>query len=161
MISAYSWRLLRTTWLGACLLLLGPAALPAQLSGPTPVKGANTIVLYTQDRPTEALRTLQQLLVLHGFTTQPVDSGRALLAQHALPHQHPVASFQVLAGTMPAAAALPAGPATTKLFLFGFESRIYMQNSGRSAGPRKEAFRQVEAVARAYPGARLEYQRNQ
>jgi hypothetical protein len=143
------------------LLLLEPAVLPAQLSGPTPVKGANTIVLYTQDRPTEALRTLQQLLVLHGFTTQPVDSGRALLAQHALPHQRPVTCFQVLVGTMPATAALLPGPARTKLLLFSFESRIYMQNSGQSAGPRKEAFRQVEAVARAYPGGRLEYQRSQ
>lgn len=161
MVFTRSGRLLRTTWLGLSLLLFRPAALVAQLSGPTPFKGANTIVLYTQDRPTEALRTIQHLLVLHGFTIQPVDSGRALLAQHALPHQRPVTSFQVLVGTIPASAALISGPATTKLLLFGFESRISMQNRGRSTGPSKEAFRQVEAVANAYPGARLEYQRNQ
>lgn len=143
------------------MLLCGPVALPAQLSGSTPFKGANTIVLYTQDRPVEALRTMQHLLALHGFTIQPVASGQALLAQHELPYQHPIVSFQVLVGTMPDSAALSPGPATTKLLLFGFESRIYMENRGRSTGPRKEAFRQVEAVAKAYPGARLEYQISQ
>jgi hypothetical protein len=143
------------------LLLVGPAALAAPPSGPIPFKGANTIVLLTPDCPAEALRTIQHLLVLQGFTSQPVDSGRALLAQHALPYQHHVTFFQVLVGTLPGAASLVAGPATTKLLLFGFESRIYMQNRGRSTGPRKAAFRQVEAVAKAYPGARLEYERNQ
>jgi hypothetical protein len=161
MIPARSWPLLRRTLLGANLLLFSLTTLAAQLSGPTPGKGANSIVLYTQDRPTEALRTIQHLLVLHGFTIQPVDSGRALLAQHELPNQRPVTSFQILVGTMPASAALVPGLATTKLLLFGFESRIYMANRGRSTGPHKEAFRQVEAVAKAYPAARLEYQINQ
>jgi hypothetical protein len=160
MLSTRSGRLLRNTWLGASFLLFGPAALATHLSDSTPFKGANTIVLSTQDRPTQALRTLQHLLVLHGFTIQPIDSGRALLAQHALPHQRPVTSFQILVGTLPNAAVV-AGPATTKLLLFGFESRISMQNRGRATGPCKEAFRQVETVAKAYPGARLEYQRNQ
>jgi hypothetical protein len=36
-----------------------------------------------------------------------------------------------------------------------------MQNRGWSTGPRKEAFRQVETVAKDYPDARLEHQKNQ
>ena len=119
------------------------------------------MLLYTQDRPIETLRTIQHLLALHGFTIQPVDSGRVLLAQHKLPHQRPVTSFQVLVSAIPDSAALAPRPVTTKLLIFGFGSRVYMTNRGRSTGPSKEAFRQVEAVAKAYPGARLEYQINQ
>jgi hypothetical protein len=161
MIPARSWPLSRRTWLGISLLLFRPAVLFAQPSSPVPLKGANTVLLYTQDRPVEALRTIQHLLALHGFTIKPVDSGRALLAQHELPQQRPITSFQVLVSAMPDSAALVLGPAMTKLLLFGFGSRVYMANRGRSTGPSKEAFRQVEAVAKAYPGARLEYQINQ
>ncbi|SNC61575.1 hypothetical protein SAMN06265337_0496 [Hymenobacter gelipurpurascens] len=127
-------RLLRSAWLSASLLLLTQVTAFSQRTSDQPFKGANTILLYTHDPHSEAFQTLHHILVQQGFLVQPADSGRALLAYHALLNQRTHTSFQLLVGYVPDSTANGLQHGTTRLVLFG-------------VGPLEVAFQGKEARA--------------
>jgi hypothetical protein len=109
---------------------------------------------------------LHSLLLEQGFTVQPVDS-TALRADHVVHTARERAGFRVLAVPL----SPPVGPAsalprrdTTQLVLVVQQAPFrvsYRHRRGQQRRLGMQAFRLLEAAAKAYPGARLQYRLGQ
>lgn len=163
----------RTVLMVALLLLGGPAQLrvQAQRGDPTPresatlFKQADQVVIYTNDSLSVARHRIAVALQANGFV---VDTVLATLVQTqitVLPRTFGVAK----PARSEAFAYLRTRGAGTLIILEGFcladadiipRRKVKMKDSvyqGAQRGCQKAAFRQLEAVARAYPGGRLSY----
>lgn len=145
-------------------LLVGCSAPAASLTGASPLpevpmRGANTVVVHTADAPEPALRTLAALLVAHGFGVERSGPGFVLTAPRQVPGQRPGWSWQVMAGVGDMAGTTHRR-VPTRLLLSSFGSG-HAALVGKANDPRRQAFALLRGVAEAYPGGRVEYQRNQ
>ena len=158
----------------ASLLLVGnvlPLRVQAQQDDPTPRESAtvfqqaNQVVIYTKDSLSVARRNIAAALQANGFV---VDTVLATLVQTqitALPRTFGAAR----PAHSEASAYLRIRGAETCIILEGFcladadfipHRVVKMKDSvyqGAQHGCQKAAFRQLEAVAHAYPGGRLSY----
>jgi hypothetical protein len=147
--------------------LLCLVAAPALLSGqePKPPKGANAIVISTDAAPDAAYAGLAHVLVVRGYGLQTSDATLHVLT---------TTSRQVDgAGAVQVTAITTADSAGSVIELRGVwrwsaatsvlgsadDATWPIEYGGAGSSPKRKAWNELDAIARAFPGGRIEYRK--
>ncbi|MBC6988930.1 hypothetical protein [Hymenobacter sp. BT491] len=125
-----------------------------------PFKGANTIVIQTQDSARVALKKFAQCLIQSGNLPESAQSNMGFITSRPTPVGNSV-NTTTLTINGAVSEAYPATLTLTGPITYGFMDSKPLSGKatfdGAENAPRKKAFREMERVARLYPAGALHY----